>query len=389
MIEEIEENLSSNINPEIIAKNHFLSLRQFHREFYNITGHTVGEYIRLRRISNACAKIKLSDLSLDFIANESGYETQQAFNKQFKNIVGMTPLEYKKGDSYFCFYPVTEHETPVAVRVGVEKIPAWDVSFFYDTSYIGMENRALDTLDSKNSRVFGRSGKQFGNRFCYELMTENQGEKRSVFCAVSTVRYDEKTINNAWNYLYNIWLPNSSFTHTDEKYFEEYLFRNGKPYRLRLFLPIEKRKNYKHIVMCEQTEKSYIIAEENGTDAEHRASKRLIKFVRKHFPLLLQNARQFLVCENNDSYICGVACDKNIKLPENSGFSVKAISAGRYAALEDVCVGDTAVGKTKIETWLKNNSITHGDDPIFAVYESKDGNFDEENVTMTLYKKLK
>jgi DNA gyrase inhibitor GyrI len=373
----------------VLATRHFLSLRQLHRDFYNITGHSVGEYIRLRRISNACAKIKASDLPLDFIANESGYETQQAFHKQFKSVVGMTPLDYKKSDSYFCFYPCGADEIPIAVCVGAESIPAWEVKLIYDSCLIGIEDRALATLENISRRVFGRSGKQKGSQLCYELMTEQDSAGKSVFCATATVKYDEEAINNAWNYLYNIWLPSSMFEQTEDKYFEEYLFRNGKPYRLRLYLPVQKRKNARHIVMCEQPQSSYIIAETSGADAEHKASERVITYLREHYPLLLQNARRFYVCEDGEKYICGVACGNDFALPKNSGLAVKTLPAGCYAVLSGDCLGDTAVGKAKIEAWLKNNSIAYEDEPILAVYESANGRFDEESVTMTLYKKVK
>lgn len=86
----IEEHLTEELNPDRIAERHFISLVQLYRDFYKYTGHSVKEYIRKRRISNACEKIKHSEISLSFIANESCCQTQQAFNKLFKSIVGMT-----------------------------------------------------------------------------------------------------------------------------------------------------------------------------------------------------------------------------------------------------------------------------------------------------------
>ncbi|MDR0287731.1 MAG: AraC family transcriptional regulator, partial [Clostridiales bacterium] len=106
----IEQCLTSKLDPESIAAQHFVSLSQLYRDFYACTGHSVKEYIRKRRISNACEKIKCSDMTLALIAEESGCQTQQAFHKQFKNIVGMTPLEYRQNDIYFYFYPFALNE---------------------------------------------------------------------------------------------------------------------------------------------------------------------------------------------------------------------------------------------------------------------------------------
>ncbi|NCA68029.1 MAG: AraC family transcriptional regulator, partial [Clostridia bacterium] len=90
----IEKYLMTEIDPNSISKHHFISLSQLYRDFYAFTGYSIKEYIRKRRISNICEKIKCSDIPLAVIADESGCQTQQAFHKQFKSIVGMTPLEY-------------------------------------------------------------------------------------------------------------------------------------------------------------------------------------------------------------------------------------------------------------------------------------------------------
>jgi AraC family transcriptional regulator len=113
VLQYIEKNIMTEIDPGSIAKKHFISLSHLYRDFYVYTGHSVKEYIRKRRISNACEKIKCSDISLAAIADESGCQTQQAFHKQFKSIVGMTPLEYKQSDTYFYFYPFSPSKNTV------------------------------------------------------------------------------------------------------------------------------------------------------------------------------------------------------------------------------------------------------------------------------------
>ena len=174
----IENHLSGEINPENIAERFFCSPSQLYRDFYAFTGHSVMEYIRKRRMSNACEKIKYSDMPLAIIANESGYQTQQAFNKQFKNIVSMKPLEYKQSDTFFYFYPFAINEISLTVKVGAETIPEWTTTRFYDSRLPGIEDRAIAMLGKKGEikgRVFGHNGKQIGNKFCYEIMTPVTG----------------------------------------------------------------------------------------------------------------------------------------------------------------------------------------------------------------------
>jgi len=171
----IERHLADELNPENIAGRHFVSRSQLYRDFYACTGHSVKEYIRKRRISNACEKIKCSDMPLSIIADGSGCQTQQAFHKLFKSIVGMTPLEYQQGDTYFYFYPFTINEISLAVKVGTETIPKCATTRFYDSCLTGIEDRAIASLGEIKSRVFGRNGKQIGSQLCYEIMTEQNG----------------------------------------------------------------------------------------------------------------------------------------------------------------------------------------------------------------------
>ena len=386
----IERHLSEELNPENIAIRHFVSLRQLYRDFYVCTGHSVKEYIRKRRISNACEKIKCSNISLAIIAEESGYQTQQAFHKQFKSVVGMTPLEYKQGDTYFYFYPFTINEISLDVKVGTEVIPECSSTQFYDTSLIGIEDKAVASLGKINGRIFGRNGKQVGNQWCYEIMTELNGVmNKTDLYATCVVNYNEPDINDGWNYLYNIWLSSSMFEEAGEGYFEEYIFQNGKLRKLKLYLPVKKRKIEQHINIMFIPEMAFIIARESGYDAERKASERVMNFLKELHPLLIQNAQRFYVCTYDNICECGMECGIGFKLPDESGLEILYFPAGRYAVLPDNRLGDIRVGGAKMDLWLQNNSIAYEKKPVFAVYETSNGKYDVKDVRMKIYKRLK
>jgi len=385
----IENNLSVDLDTEHLSSISYVSCAQLYRNFYSFTGHSVKEYIRKRRISNACEKIKCSDIPLAIIAEESGYQTQQAFHKQFKNIVGMTPLEYRKADSYFYFYPFTINENNFAIKVGTEAIPEYTITRFYDSCLIGIEDKAIATLGEINGRVFGRNGKQIGNQLCYEVMTERTGVGKPDLYATCVVNYNEPKINDAWNYLYNIWLAASMFEESGNAYFEEYIFLNGKPRKLKLYLPVKKRKTEQHISITTENCMTFIIARESGHNAERKASERVMAFLQERFPFLVRNVQKFYVCAYDDICECGIECGNGFKLPNGSGLEIINIPAGRYAVLPDDRLGDVRMGSTKIDLWLQNNSIPHESKPVFAVYETLNGKYDTENIRMKLYKRLK
>ena len=74
---ELEQNITGDLSMERLAKAGLLSRSQLYREFYNTAGHTMGEYIRRRRLSNALALIKTSQLSLTDIAYQCGFSSHE------------------------------------------------------------------------------------------------------------------------------------------------------------------------------------------------------------------------------------------------------------------------------------------------------------------------
>lgn len=395
----IEKHLAEELGPERIASRHFVSTSQLYRDFYACTGHSVKEYIRKRRISNACEKIKSSDLPLAIIAGESGYGTQQAFNKLFKSVVGMTPIGYRQGDTYFYFYPFDMSEISLAVKVGTEFIPGCKTTRFYDSCLLGIENKAIDSLGQITGRVFGRNGKQIGNQFCYEVMTEQAGNTagagKTDLYAACVVNYNEPEINDGWNYLYNTWLSASMFEESGNAYFEEYIFQSGSregsclPAKLKLYLPVKKRKKERHIAITSISEMSFVIARESGYNAERKASEKVMAYLQEHHPLLIRNAQKFYVCAYDNVCECGIECGDGFKLPNDSGLEIMHIPAGRYAVLPDDRLGDIRMAAAKIDLWLMNNAIPHENTPAFAAYEISNGKYDSENIRMKLYKRLK
>jgi DNA gyrase inhibitor GyrI len=111
--------------------------------------------------------------------------------------------------------------------------------------------------------------------------------------------------------------------------------------------------------------------------------------LKERHPQLLRGARKFYVCAYNNTYECGVECGGGFKLPEEGGLEFIRIPAGRYAALADGCLGDMHIGGAKIGLWLQNNGVAHENTPVFAVYESLNGKYDNSHIRMKLYKRLK
>ena len=168
-----------------------------------------------------------------------------------------------------------------------------------------------------------------------------------------------------------------------------YIFQNSKPLKLKLYLPVKKRKAERHIAITDLPEAVFVIARERGYNAERKASEKVMNFLRERHPLLIQNARRFYVCAYNDVCECGLECGGGFTLPNGGGLEIMRSHGGRFAVLPDDRLGDMRVGAAKMDLWLRNNGVTYENEPTFAVYETINGKYDNENIRMNLYKRLK
>lgn len=91
-IDYIENNLCERISIEGIANEACMSASSFRRCFLSLCGITVGEYIRLRRLTLAGKDvISTSDKIID-IAFKYGYESHESFSRAFLRFHNVSPL---------------------------------------------------------------------------------------------------------------------------------------------------------------------------------------------------------------------------------------------------------------------------------------------------------
>ena len=92
-IDYIEANLTEEIDYEKVAAESFSSSYHFQRVFSILCGYTLGEYIRLRRLTLAGAELAGGKEKVIDIALKYGYDSPDSFAKAFQRFHGMTPSE--------------------------------------------------------------------------------------------------------------------------------------------------------------------------------------------------------------------------------------------------------------------------------------------------------
>jgi AraC family transcriptional regulator len=103
-IEYLEANITEKLDIEEVAKIALSSTFHFQRMYYMITGVTVAEYIRRRRLTLAAQDI-ISGEKIINVAYKYGYETPEAFTKAFGKIHGLSPSAARKPGVSLKAYP--------------------------------------------------------------------------------------------------------------------------------------------------------------------------------------------------------------------------------------------------------------------------------------------
>jgi AraC family transcriptional regulator len=97
-LEYMEDNLLTDVSIEEIAGQANVSSFHFQRTFVLLTGCTVGEYLRRRRLSLAAQDLLTTENKIIDIACKYGYDTPEAFTKAFRRQHGTSPSEVRRNE---------------------------------------------------------------------------------------------------------------------------------------------------------------------------------------------------------------------------------------------------------------------------------------------------
>lgn len=105
VINYIEEHLDSEISNEAIARIVLCPAGMFQRTFSLLTGITLSEYIRRRKLTQAAFELQSTDCRVIDLAAKYGYESADAFCVAFKKLHGITPATARQRNMKLKVYP--------------------------------------------------------------------------------------------------------------------------------------------------------------------------------------------------------------------------------------------------------------------------------------------
>ncbi|MBV1883124.1 MAG: AraC family transcriptional regulator [Pseudomonadales bacterium] len=100
-IDYIERNLYESISIHDVASASHYSAYHFSRMFRAITGETIKEYIRKRRLTMAAKRLLEEPIGLLDLAVACQFGSQEAFTRAFKQLFKVTPGQYRKAHDPF------------------------------------------------------------------------------------------------------------------------------------------------------------------------------------------------------------------------------------------------------------------------------------------------
>ena len=104
-IDYIEDNLDKEISYDEAARIACCSPYYFQRVFSYVSGVSLAEYIRRRKMTQAAFELQRADSRVIDVALKYGYSSPTSFNRAFQNVHGITPTAAKLGGSVLQAYP--------------------------------------------------------------------------------------------------------------------------------------------------------------------------------------------------------------------------------------------------------------------------------------------
>lgn len=113
VIDIIEENLTEKIDYKKLAKIVGTSSYTLQRIFAFLTGITLTEYIRKRRLSKAAEELLSTDIKIIDLALKYQYDSPISFSNSFKKMHGISPQTLRKNNTSIKTFPKIEFKPTI------------------------------------------------------------------------------------------------------------------------------------------------------------------------------------------------------------------------------------------------------------------------------------
>ena len=273
VVEYINNNLDKKISISELAKISNLSKFHFHRIIKSLLGEPIGNYITRTRVETAALLIRYSNLDIQDISHQIGYEKASSLNKIFKQYYGITPSEYRKNKTLKINYSIPKESNIILNEPKIIEISNMEVVYIHTKGEYNKNNidKVWTELSDfvKENKLFYKEIESYGISYDDPSVTEKEmcryeacyTTKRSIapkgnvgikkikggIFAVFSYKGDYEIWGAIYDFIFDKWLINSSFELRNQPVMEKYLTainQNDKTLlNIEIYLPIKSTVN--------------------------------------------------------------------------------------------------------------------------------------------------
>ncbi len=273
VLDYIEEHLGETIDYEQMASLSLCPGNLFQRMFSNLTGTSLSEYIRRRRLSQAGMDLSSENVSVIDTALKFGYESADAFANAFKRQHGIPPSQAKIKGVILTHYPrlsftlkikgelemkykLVEKEGFTVVGKSLkttqeENLKTQSIPRFWDRCNHDGTGERLCAIAPNQPLLGVCYGDEPDGTFRYMIGTEAKGMVRdfevlripkATWAVFESVGPMPVSIQKVWNAVFQEFLPTSKYEHAPipdfELYPDEGKDTNQADYRCEVWIPV-------------------------------------------------------------------------------------------------------------------------------------------------------
>ena len=200
----IEMNLDDELDYAVIAAQAYSSEYHFQRMFSYITGFTLGEYIRNRRLSLAAKDIMQGQKIID-VAFKYDYDSPDSFAKAFKIFHGILPSEIKGKDVKLVEFPPLKlpelQKTSSGIIFRIKEIRTYELigfkKYFYGSpSGVAREVQERELLTTTRAKQWLLRGAASNIETEFFVLSNITDKGYDFFVAYELDKYDIEDLYN-------------------------------------------------------------------------------------------------------------------------------------------------------------------------------------------------
>ncbi|MBD3919970.1 AraC family transcriptional regulator [Paenibacillus sp. PR3] len=269
----IEANLADTISYDDIAQRTCCSTYHFQRMFPFITGVSLSEYIRRRRLTLAAFELQTTDAKVIDIAMKYGYDSPEAFARAFKNLHGIMPISARdKGVSLKAYPRMSFHisiKGDIEMNYRIEQKGSFEmfgvhglINSNMQTAFAEVPQFRKQCDEDGSVDLINESLGRFGNNVLHAALYDHNGEsfkymigyhvpkgfeipERCTKLSVPALTWaifpePQCDLQQLWERIYSEWFPTSGYEQIEGPQFEMYYGMPGH-WSGEIWIPVKKK----------------------------------------------------------------------------------------------------------------------------------------------------